>query len=197
VEFSGFYVTTDGAGTDNGVTVTGDNALVKDVWVSGATANGIDISSSPRTTIDTCAVEDCVGIGIAVGASTATTKIRQCIVSGNGGDGADLSGASVLDNIFENNLIFNNTGYGIHVNTGVTRTGIRLHHTFSGNATGNQGQIQDDGSGTFIETPAGGESASAIADAVWDELISDHTDTGSTGKTLRDAKVKATLASLK
>lgn len=37
----------------------------------------------------------------------------------------------------------------------------------------------------------------AIADAVWDELISSHTIPGSTSKTLRDAKSKATLASLK
>jgi hypothetical protein len=37
----------------------------------------------------------------------------------------------------------------------------------------------------------------AIADAVWDELISSHTVSGSTGKTLRDTKSKATLASLK
>jgi hypothetical protein len=37
----------------------------------------------------------------------------------------------------------------------------------------------------------------AIADAVWDELISSHTTIGSTGHTLKQAKSKATLASLK
>lgn len=37
----------------------------------------------------------------------------------------------------------------------------------------------------------------AIADAVWDELVSSHTISGSTGKTLKEAKSKATLASLK
>ena len=37
----------------------------------------------------------------------------------------------------------------------------------------------------------------AIADAVWDELISSHTISGTTGRTLKDAKSKATLASLK
>lgn len=37
-----------------------------------------------------------------------------------------------------------------------------------------------------------------IADGVWEEIIADHTDvTGSAAKTLRDAKQKATLASLK
>ncbi|MFZ2202244.1 MAG: hypothetical protein WAV56_02495 [Microgenomates group bacterium] len=36
-----------------------------------------------------------------------------------------------------------------------------------------------------------------IADGVWDELIAGHAISGSTGKTLKDAKLKATLASLK
>jgi len=41
------------------------------------------------------------------------------------------------------------------------------------------------------------EDVNAIADAVWDELISSHTIAGSAGKTLKDTKTKATLASLK
>ena len=41
------------------------------------------------------------------------------------------------------------------------------------------------------------DDVNAIADAVWDELISSHSISGSTGKVLRDAKTKATLASLK
>lgn len=41
------------------------------------------------------------------------------------------------------------------------------------------------------------DDVNAIADAVWDEVIADHPGTGTTGKTLKDAKTKATLASLK
>jgi hypothetical protein len=41
------------------------------------------------------------------------------------------------------------------------------------------------------------EDVNAIANAVWDELINSHTIPGSTGKTLKQAKSKATLASLK
>lgn len=41
------------------------------------------------------------------------------------------------------------------------------------------------------------DDINAIADAVWDELISSHTIDQSTGKTLKEAKSKATLASLK
>ena len=195
-EMSGFYVSTAAGGTDNGITVTGDNALIKDVWVSSATSHGISVSSSTRTTIDTCAIEDCAGDGINIGASTSIAKVRNCILSGNTGDGADLSGASVTDNIFESNLIFNNTGWGIDVNSGVTRTGIRLHHTIAENTAGS---IEDDGTDTFQDTSGTitGGDIDAIVDGVWDEVIGSHLTTGTTGKTLKDAKVKSTLASLK
>ena len=194
VEFEGFYISTAAGGTDNGLAITGDNVLIKNVWVKSATSNGIDVSSSTRTQIESSVVEDSVGTGIKIGASTSRTTVKQSILSGNGADGADLSGASVLDNIFENNLIFNNTGYGIDVGTGVVRTGVRLNHTFSGNTLGS---TRDLGTGTFIETPAGGASATDIADAVWDEIITGHSTPGSVGQILKVTKLKATLASLK
>lgn len=203
VEFSGFYVTTETGGTDNGITVTGDNALIKDVWVKSATSHGISVSSSSRTTVDTCAIENCAGNGISIGETTSIAKVRQCIISGNTGDGADLIGgfADITDNIFENNLIFNNTGWGIDVGSGVVRTGIRMHHTIAKNTAGTidkTGSVDtfEDTSGTIT----GGDItaiAEATADTVWDELISAHTSTGTTGKTLKDTKVKATLAALK
>ena len=118
----------------------------------------------------------------------------QSIISGNGANGATVSGTGITDTIFENNLIFNNTGYGVDIGTGVTRTGVRLNHTFSGNTLGS---TRDLGTGTFIETPAGGASASDIADAVWDEIISGHTTPGTMGQVLKATKLKATLASLK
>ena len=158
-----------------------------------ATGNGINIAGTARVRIDTCAIEDCTGNGINIGNSTVLSKISRCIMSGNA-DGADITGASSSDNIFENNLIYNNSGFGIDIGTGVTRTGVRLNHTFSGNTSGD---TRDNGSATFIEIPSGGASASSIADAVWDELITDHLSAGSAGKDLRDAKTRATLASLK
>jgi hypothetical protein len=203
VEVSGFYVTTAGAGTDNGITITGDNALIQDCWIDGATANGIDISSSTRSQIDTCAVENCTGYGINVGNSTSLTKINKCILSGNA-EGVELySDVTVTDNIFENNLIYNNTTYGINIGANTTRTMIRLHHSFSGNGAGTSDDINGTGIETYIET--GGTVtpsdraliASETAVTVWDELIASHTTAGTTGKTLKDAKTKATLASLK
>ncbi|MEX2053813.1 MAG: right-handed parallel beta-helix repeat-containing protein, partial [Patescibacteria group bacterium] len=182
-------------GTDNGITVTGDNALIKDVWVKSATGHGIAVSSSARTRIDTCAIEDCTLNGINIGASTTLSTIHRCILAGNA-DGADLEGASVTDNVFENNLIYNNSGYGIDIDAAVDRTAIRLHHTLAQNTSGN---INDESATTIYDTAGavGPGDIADIADAVWDELIAGHVATGSTGKTLKDTKVKATLASLK
>jgi hypothetical protein len=194
IEFEGFYVKSANGGSDNGITVTGDNVLIKDCWVNSVTGNGIEISSSARTQIDTCAIEDSDGTGIKIGNGTTNLKVRQSIISGNGADGADLAGTGLTDNIFENNLIFNNTGYGVDVGSGVTRTGVRLNHTFSGNTLG---ATRDLGTGTFIETPAGGASATDIADAVWDEVIAGHATAGTAGQVLKATKLKATLASLK
>ena len=196
VEFSGFYVTTHTTGSDNGITVTANNALIKDVWVKSARGNGIDISTSTRSRVDTCAVEDCVGAGIALGSTTTNSNIARCIVSGNA-EGVDISGgATTTDNILENNIIYNNTTNGIDIASDVLRTGIRLHHTFAGNAT----NINDVGTDTFQDTSGTIEQGDIdnIVDGVWDEIISPaHVDTGSAGKTLKDAKAKATLASLK
>ncbi|MEK7622815.1 MAG: right-handed parallel beta-helix repeat-containing protein [Patescibacteria group bacterium] len=193
VEVSGFYLTTAAGGTDNGVTITGNNTLIEGCWVKSATANGIDLAGAGRTTIDTCAVESCAGNGLNLGAGTTLSKIKQCILTGNL-DGANLAGSGIADNIFENNLIYNNSGYGIDIGAGVARTGVRLNHTFSGNTAG---PTRDLGAGTFIETQAGGASATDIADAVWDEVIAGHATPGTTARVLKDAKMKATIASLR
>jgi hypothetical protein len=195
VEVSGFYVTTQAGGTDNGITVTGDNSLIEDCWVESATGNGIDLSSSTRTQIDTCAIENCAGNGINIGDSTIGSTIKKCIITGNT-DGVDISGSSSADNILENNIIYSNTGNSIEIGTGVSRTGVRLHHTIANNGTD---AITDNGTATFQDTSGAITSGDIdqIVDGVWDEIISGHQTSGSAGKTLKDAKTRATLASLK
>lgn len=197
VELSGLYIETAGTGSRDGVVVTGDNALIKDCWIANVRGNGINISSAARTRIETCAIEDCggsgTGDGIKIGDNTTKSSISKCVLYSSV-NGASLSGTGISDNIFENNLVYANSGYGISIGSGVARTGVRGGHTFSNNTSGS---TSDSGSNTFIETPAGGASATDIADAVWDELITDHLAANSTGKTLRDARSRATLASLK
>lgn len=194
VEISGLYVQPAAGGSVNGITVTGDNCLIRDCWINSATNNGIDLSSTTRSTVQTCAIENSSSNGINIGNTTSKCLVSTCIISGSGADGANLSGSSITDNMFENNLIYNNTGYGIDIGSGVTRTGVRLHHTFSGNSSG---ETRDLGTASFIEATSSPPSAGQIADAVWDEVISGHTTAGTVGRTLKDAKTKATLASLK
>lgn len=197
VEVSGLYISTAATGTQDAISVGSNNAFIQDCWIATVRGNGISLATTSRTTIDSCVIEHCgrsgTGDGIKLGNSTIEAKIAKCIIFDNI-NGISLAGTSLADNIFENNLIYQNSGYGLTVGTGVLRTHVRSGHTFNKNTTGN---TQDLGTDTYIETSAGGASASEIADAVWDEVITGHVTPGSTGKTLKDAKTKATLASLK
>lgn len=196
-EISGIYLETAATGTRDGIVVAGNNNLIKDCWIANVRGNGIKISASARTKIQTCAIENCglsgTGDGIKMG-NTVTQSLVSKSVLFNCVNGASLAGTGLTDNIFENNLVYKNSAYGITIGSGVVRTVVRSGHTFASNTSGD---TQDSGSSTFIETLAGGASAGAVADAVWDELVTDHLAANSTGKTLRDAKTRATLASLK
>ncbi len=197
VEVSGLYVSTAATGSQDAISVTSNNAFIQDCWIANVRGDGISLTTTSRTTIDSCVIEHCgqsgTGNGINITNTTTEARVVKCIIFDNI-NGIALAGTGLADNIFENNLIYQNTSYGLSVGTGVLRTHVRSGHTFNKNTSGN---TQDLGTDTYIETTAGGASASEIADAVWDEVITGHITTGSTGKTLKDAKTKATLASLK
>ncbi len=194
VEVEGFYITTAAGGTDNGVTVSGNNNVLKNLWIDNVTGNGIEITSASRTRIEKVAIENSDGNGIQLGNSTTRSVISTSIINGNV-DGIELSGTGLTDNILENNIIYNNSANGIQIGSGVLRTGIRFHHTFASNGT----NIADSGTGTFQDTSGAITQGDIdnIVDGVWDELIASHTTAGTTGRALKDAKTKATLASLK
>lgn len=197
VEISGLYVSTATTGVRDGVVVNGNYNVIRDCWITAVRGYGVKITTSARTRITNSVIEKCgqsgTGDGINIGNTVTQSLISKCIISENV-NGAVLSGTGIADNIFENNLVYNHTSRGIDVGSGVLRTGVRSGHTFAKNTLGN---TRDLGTDTFIETQAGGESASAIADAVWDEVITGHLTATTTGRTLSDAKKRATLASLK
>jgi len=196
VEISGLYISTAATGSQDAIAVSANNAHIEDCWVTNSRGNGISLSTTSRTNITSCVIEHCglsgTGDGIKLGNTTTEALISRSIIFDNI-NGISLAGTGLTDNIFENNLIYQNTTYGIAVGTGVLRTHVRSGHTFNKNTIGN---TQDLGTDTYIETQAGGASASEIADAVWDEVISGHITSGSAGRTLKDAKTKATIASL-
>ena len=197
VEVSGLYISTAGTGTQNAITVTANNATIQDNWITNVRGTGISLTNSSRSQINSCVIEHCgtsgTGNGITLGNSTTEALITRCIIFDNV-NGITLAGTGLADNIFEDNLIYQNSAYGLSVGSGVLRSHVRSGHTFNKNTSGN---TQDLGTDTFIESQAGGASASEIADAVWDEVISGHLSANSAGKTLRDTKTRATLASLK
>jgi hypothetical protein len=194
VEVSGFYVSTEGTSTNNAITISGNSVLVKECWIEDAAADGIKLTNSNLTVISDMVIDVCGGNGINIGNTTSQTEIAKCIIS-NSPNGVEISGTNIADNIFENNLIYNHTGYGINIAAGPLRTHVRSGHTFSKNVLGDTNYPA--GYDTYIETQAGGLNASQVANAVWNEVISSHVTAGTTGKTLKDAKTKATLASLK
>jgi hypothetical protein len=197
VEISGLYISTATSGTKNAVTVTGNNALIKDCWISIVRGHGLNLSSSAKTMVDTAVIEHCgasgTGNGVNLGQDTTEAKIKKCIIFDNK-SGVLLSGTGIADNVIEDCLIYKNTAYGANIaNSEVLRTTLRSGNTLTNNTPGN---TLDNGTDTYIETPAGGASTSEIADAVWAEVITGVTTPGSAGKTLKDTKTKATLASL-
>lgn len=193
VELSGVYIETAATGAANGISITGNRNVIKDCWITNIRGQGINIITSAFSKITGCAIEHCGGNGIKINDTVTQLNISKNIIFDNL-DGVFLSGTGIADNLVENNIIYKHTGYGVNIGSNVTRTNIRGGNTFSKNTSGN---TLDNGTDTYIETQAGGASASEIADAVWDEVLSSHTTAGTSGKTLKDAKVKATLASLK
>ncbi|MFS8158861.1 MAG: right-handed parallel beta-helix repeat-containing protein, partial [Candidatus Roizmanbacteria bacterium] len=196
-EVSGLYISTAGSGTRNAVSVSADNVIVKDCWISQVQGHGITIADSNLCSIGINVIDNCglsgTGNALNLGNNTTDTVIAKCIISDTK-DGIALSGTGLSDNIVEDSLVYKNSGYGLTVGSGVLRTIARSGNTFVNNTSGN---TQDLGTDTYIETTAGGASSSEIADAVWDEVISGHVTSGTAGRFLKDAKLKATIASLK
>ncbi len=193
VEFSGFYLETAATGGQNAFTVNGDNVMIRDCWIGKSQHHGVAVSSSARFRLLTTAIENCTNSGIELGTGTTQALISKAIISGSS-SGIVLSGTSLSDNILENCLIYNNSNYGVDIGSGAARTTVRGGSTITSNAVGN---TRDLGIDTYIETPAGGASASDIADAVWNENMASHPTPGSSGKILQIIKSKATLSSIK
>lgn len=196
-EVSGLYVSTAGTGSQDGISVSANNVVVKDCWVSQVRGNGIVLSNASMCSLGINVIDNCglsgTGSALSLGNNSIQTIIAKCIISDNI-DGIKLSGTGLSDNVIEDCLVYKNSGYGLNVDTGVARTIARSGNTFINNTTAN---TVDLGTDTYIESVAGGASASEIADAVWDEVISGHVTSGTAGRFLKDAKLKATIASLK
>lgn len=196
IEVSGVYISTGGTGSMSGIRTEGNNTRITNSWLNSIRGHGINIAGTNFNRISNCVIETTgisgTGNGINFTNGSSNNLIEKTIIS-ESTDGINLSGASSTNNIFENILVYDNSNYGVVIGSGVTNTVIRGAQTVTNNTVG---QYDDNGTNTIIDN-ATGLSANDIADAVWDEVISDHLTASTTGKTLRDAKTKATLASIK
>ncbi len=193
VELSGVYIETASTGFANAISATGNRLLIKDCWISNVRGQGINLINSAYSKITSCVIEKCDNNGVKINNNVSQLTISRNIIFDND-QGILLSGSDIADNLIENNLIYKHVNYGINIDNNVLRTNIRSGNTFNKNL---QGNVRDLGIDTYVETQAGGASPSEIADAVWDEILASHTLAGTTGRALKDAKTKATLASLK
>lgn len=192
VEISGMYIAGDPSGS-TALSVSGNDCLIKDSWFAGSQNHNIQISNSKLSRIYNCVIEQAVGDGIRLSNNTTQCIIRQCIIS-DSANGINLSGSGLSDNVVDNCLIYKNINYGVTIGSGVDRTTVHNGNTIVHNLVGN---TRDNGNDTYIEIPAGGATATEIADAVWDEVIAGHAVVGGTAaRVLKDIKTKATLSAI-
>lgn len=193
VEVSGFYLATAGAGSQNALTVTGNNILLRDLWINSSRGHGISVTSSARFRLLTSMIDHCVGHGLHFGNGTTQSLVSKCIV-GDNLCGINLGGTNIADNVIENCLVYKNSTYGVDIGAGVTRTALRSGNTLTNNTVGNTRNL---GTDTYIETPAGGASETDIASAVWEEIMLPHNVPGTAGRMLQVIRNKAGLAAVK
>ena len=193
VEVSGFYLETAATGSQNAVTVTGNNILLRDLWINSARGHGVAVTASARFRLLTSMIDHCLGSGVNFGNNSSQALVSKCII-GDNTTGINLAGTLVTDNVIENCLIYKNSAYGVDIASGVERTALRSGNTLTNNAVGNTRNL---GTDTYIETPAGGASETDIASAVWEEVMLPHTVLGTAGKMLQVLRQKAGLAAVK
>ena len=193
IEVSGFYIETAASGSQNALTISGNNILVRDLWISHVRGQGISVSSSARFRLLTTMIDNCVLSGLSLNNSTTQALVSKCLINDNV-SGIRLDGSNITDNIIENCLIYKNSAYGVDIGTGVSRTALRSGNTITNNTTANTRNL---GTDTYIETPAGGASETDIASAVWEEVMLPHNVPGTAGKMLQVIRNKAGLAAIK
>ncbi len=193
VEISGFSIQTAPTGTQNALTINGNNILVRDLWISQVRGHGIALSSSARFRLLTTMIDHCVQNGIDFGPTTTQALVSKCII-GDNNSGIRFSGTNITDNVIENCLVYKNSTYGVDIGTGVARTSLRSGNTLVNNTTANTRNL---GTDTYIETPAGGASETQIASAVWEEVMLPHNIPGTAGKMLQVIRNKAGISAIK
>jgi len=198
VEFKGFEVQTKSGGSDIGIKITGNNALVDMVKIKNTTSHGIQILESGNSKIASVHIEGCSGDGINIGSNVERLEIQGAQIYECEGNGICVDGSNILRvTITGESSIHNNTldgidiasgaefflyegilgyngGWGIDIHSGVSSTMISENVKIGENVLG---KLNDNGTGTIVY-------AHTRAGYVWDAFLNDHKASGSFGETL-------------
>ena len=139
VELSGVRVKTGSGGTDPAIAITGDFALIKNVWVEGCGGDAVNISTSANTTIEGGYFKSYRGHGINVGNSANHLWLRDVSLHGTSGngDGVHINGTSVFEiKLVGHCDIHSNTGYGINVLSSSSRISVDSGVVIESNTAG-------------------------------------------------------------
>ena len=211
VELEGFQIGTAATGSGNGVSVTGDFALLHNLWINDTQGDGININQADNCIVECNRFQDTgaggSGDGVEIngtGTSSNNNIVRNNIFEQVTGDAVKLTGGTITDTIIDNNTIHGSTGWGISIATG-TDTVVK-DNDLGNNASGD---ITDSGTDTVninnedratktalataqldldaITDSDGVILGAAAVDLVWDEVISKaaHNVSGSAAKILR------------
>ena len=192
VELEGFQLGTAATGSGNGVSVTGDFALIHNLWINDTQGDGINLNQC-----DNCIIEENrfqntgaggSGDGVEIngtGTSSNNNIVRKNIFEQVTGDAIKLTGGTITDTIIDDNTIHGSTGWGINIATG-TDTVVK-DNDMGNNASGD---ITDSGTDTVNINNENRATATALAvvDGNVDSLA---TQIGTAGDGLTDITLNA------
>lgn len=171
VELSGLHIegVNIAAANTNGIAVTGNHVLIKNVTVEECTGHGVVINSSmldDRSHIENCVFRANGKSGLQVNVSHYLT-LKDTVFEGNAAHGVDLAGAGAVEDTFiENCHLLRNGGYGLNIaNPSVEGTTIDADCLIEHNVSGN---IFDSGLNTVNQMTVNNTAASS---AVWAKAL--------------------------
>lgn len=150
VEISGMQVNGFSGGTAQfPIHVDGaDFTLLRNVWSSSSTDDGIRINDSAFCKFDRVQVLGATVDGIHVFTNTTKLKITDSSISSSGAEGINISGTGVAHiNIAEGTTIFDNTNFGIKIAVGIDHTMISNNIINDNNTSG---AVDDSASNTLF-----------------------------------------------
>lgn len=175
---SNLFISTAAGGSDSGIVISNNRAILHKLWIDGCTNNGIEITNSSYSEFHHCDIEDNGNDGVVVGDTTRELLVMGCDIYKNAGNGVTVGGTNQDILRLHMDRIYDNIGYGLDILPSATNTIITGMTYITDNITGN---IRDLGIQTHNQTM---DMQATQSDVIWDETLSGHNIAGSTGNAI-------------